>query len=319
MNNKFLVTGGFGFIGSALVRELRARNPLAKIVILDKLNYAADLRNISIDKNMLFLNGDINNVAFYSRELADVDVVYHLAANSHVDFSITSPTIFVVDNVLGTQNLLEACRSNCTQLKHFIHVSTDEVYGDLPLNSTESFTEESELKPSSPYSASKLSSDLMALSYYRTFGFPVIVTRCSNNFGPRQDKSKLIPKIIKCLKEDLEIPLYNGGLNKRDWLSVDDHVDALITLASRSSMLHGDVYNIGTGVATTNIMIIQMLADIYGKAALIKEVDDRPGHDQMYRVDSSKIRNFGWEPNLNLHDLLNRTVSWYECNSWRLN
>lgn len=313
---KILVTGGYGFIGSNLVMELNRRYPDAEIHVMDKLTYAAN------DKNLSKINNGKNKINTFIKDICDIialdnyDYIYHLAAESHVDKSIEGPNIFIRTNVSGTQNLLELARRDCTNLKKFVHVSTDEVYGDIPFDAflDERFTENSPLKPSSPYSASKAASDLIALSYQKTYGLPVVVTRSSNNIGPRQDQSKLIPKIIDCIINNKELTLYNNGINERDWLWVYDHVDGLIKAAEKGTI--GETYLFGTGVSTPNITIIRMLEEIIGKECYIKHVEDRKGHDAIYRCDYTKAeKELGWRPSTDLETALKKTVSWYMKNA----
>jgi len=307
-----LVTGGCGFIGSNLVKYLRKHRPAWTVVNLDKLTYAGNLENLKDlegDPKHVFVRGDIGN-----RELVDhlilqhgVDAIMHLAAESHVDRSILGPEAFIVTNVLGTNVLLEAARH--AKLSRFLMVSTDEVYGSL--GPTGLFTETTPLDPSSPYSASKASADLITLAYEHTFGLDVVVTRCSNNYGPYQFPEKLIPLMIANALADKPLPVYGDGKNVRDWLQVEDHCAAL-TLALEKGQ-KGGVYNIGGSSERENIQIVKMILAAVGKPeSLIKYVKDRPGHDKRYAIDASKIRReLGWTPAHTFEKGLAETVQWY--------
>jgi dTDP-glucose 4,6-dehydratase len=307
-----LVTGGCGFIGSNLLKYLRANRPQWKIVNLDKLTYAGNLENLSSlerDPKHIFVRGDIGN-----RELVDhllvqekIDAVMHLAAESHVDRSILGPEAFISTNVLGTTVLLEAARH--AKLARFLMVSTDEVYGSL--GPTGLFTETTPLDPSSPYSASKASSDLISLAYERTFGLDVVVTRCSNNYGPYQFPEKLIPLMVANAINGKPLPVYGDGTNVRDWLHVEDHCAAL-TLALEKGK-KGHVYNIGGNSERQNIQIVKTILAAVGKPeTLIQYVTDRLGHDKRYAIDASKIqRELGWAPQHVFEKALQDTVAWY--------
>lgn len=307
-----LVTGGCGFIGSNLVRYLRRNRPDWTVVNLDKLTYAGNLENLKElegDPKHVFVRGDIGN-----RELVDhlirqhrVDAIMHLAAESHVDRSILGPEAFIVTNVLGTNVLLEAARH--AKLSRFLMVSTDEVYGSL--GPTGLFTETTPLDPSSPYSSSKASADLITLAYEHTFGLDVVVTRCSNNYGPFQFPEKLIPLMIANALADKPLPVYGDGKNVRDWLQVEDHCAAL-TLALEKGQ-KGGVYNIGGNSERENIQIVKAILAALGKPeSLIKYVTDRPGHDKRYAIDASKIRKeLGWTPAHTFEKGLAETVQWY--------
>jgi dTDP-glucose 4,6-dehydratase len=310
-----LVTGGCGFIGSNLVRWLRKHRPAWKVVNLDKLTYAGNLENLKDlegDPRHVFVRGDIGN-----RELVDhviraekIDAIMHLAAESHVDRSILGPEAFIVANVLGTNVLLEAARH--AKLSRFLMVSTDEVYGSL--GPTGLFTETTPLDPSSPYSSSKASADLISLAYARTFGLDVVVTRCSNNYGPFQFPEKLIPLMVANALADKPLPVYGDGTNVRDWLHVEDHCAAL-TLALEKGK-KGEVYNIGGNSERQNIQIVKAILGALGKPeSLIKYVTDRPGHDKRYAIDASKSkRELGWSPAHVFEQALADTVKWYVDN-----
>ena len=310
-----LVTGGCGFIGSNLVKYLRKNRPGWKLVNLDNLTYAGNLENLRElegDPNHVFVRGDIGN-----RELVDyllrthrIDAIAHLAAESHVDRSILGPEAFITTNVLGTNVLLEAARH--AKLSRFLMVSTDEVYGSL--GPTGLFTETTPLDPSSPYSSSKASSDLISLAYAHTFGLDVVVTRCSNNYGPYQFPEKLIPLMVANALNDKPLPVYGDGTNVRDWLHVEDHCAAL-TLALEKGK-KGEVYNIGGNSERQNLQLVKAILSTLGKPeSLIKYVTDRPGHDKRYAIDASKIkRELGWAPSFVFEDALKQTVEWYVKN-----
>ena len=315
MTQTVLVTGGAGFIGSNLVRLLRRERPDWTVVNLDKLTYAgnaeslADLRG---DAKHVFVRGDILNAELVDRLMSDrkVDVVLNLAAESHVDRSILGPAVFVETNVSGTQVLLEAARQ--AKVKRFVQVSTDEVYGSL--GTTGKFSESSPLRPSSPYSASKAAADLLALAYGRTFGMDVVVTRCSNNYGPYQFPEKLIPLMIANALEGRRLPVYGDGLQVRDWIHVDDHCRALLAAAERGR--GGEVYNIGGDNEWPNLQIVGRLLEILGKPReLIEHVKDRPGHDRRYAIDAERARaELGWAPRVSFAQGLKDTVEWYVQN-----
>ncbi|RKG55894.1 dTDP-glucose 4,6-dehydratase [Corallococcus sp. AB011P] len=313
-----LVTGGCGFIGSNLVKYLRRERPDWKIVNLDKLTYAGNLETLADlegDPRHVFVRGDIGN-----RELVEhlivqhgIDAVMHLAAESHVDRSILGPEVFINTNVLGTQQLLEACRAR--GVKRFLMVSTDEVYGSL--GPTGAFTETSPLQPSSPYSASKTSSDLVALAYHHTFKMDVVVTRCSNNYGRYQFPEKLIPLMVVNALHDKPLPVYGDGANVRDWLHVEDHCQGLLVALEKGRA--GEVYNIGGGSERRNIEIVKGILGLLKKPeSLIQYVADRPGHDRRYAIDPTKIRTeLGWKAKHTFEQGLADTVTWYvENRAW---
>jgi dTDP-glucose 4,6-dehydratase len=313
-----LVTGGAGFIGSNLVRLLLRERPDWTVVNLDKLTYAgnaeslADLRD---DPRHVFVRGDIANAELVEHLLANhgVDAILNLAAESHVDRSILGPGIFVETNVSGTQVLLEAARQ--AGVKRFVQISTDEVYGSL--GATGRFTESSPLAPSSPYSASKAAADLLALAYGHTFGMDVVVTRCSNNYGPYQFPEKLIPLMIANALEGKKLPVYGDGMQVRDWIHVDDHCAALLAALERGRA--GEVYNLGSDNEWPNLRIVGRLLEILGKGSeLIEHVKDRPGHDRRYAIDASKARSaLGWAPRIAFSEGLETTVRWYvEHRQW---
>lgn len=307
-----LVTGGCGFIGSNLVRWLRKHRPDATVINLDKLTYAGNLENLKDlegDPKHVFVKGDVGNRELVEHVLRThkVDAIMHLAAESHVDRSILGPEAFTVTNVLGTQVLLEAART--VGVGRFLMVSTDEVYGSL--GPTGLFTEKTPLDPSSPYSSSKAAADLLALAYEHTFKLDVVVTRCSNNYGPFQFPEKLIPLMVVNALHDKPLPVYGDGTNVRDWLHVDDHCSALVAALEKGKK--GNVYNIGGNSERQNIQIVKAILAAVGKPeSLIKYVTDRPGHDKRYAIDATKIRaELGWQPSFVFEQALKDTVAWY--------
>jgi dTDP-glucose 4,6-dehydratase len=313
-----LVTGGSGFIGSNLVRLLLAERPAWRVVNLDKLTYAGNAENLADlagSPRYRFVRGDVCNGELVAElvRAERIDAVMHLAAESHVDRSILSPAVFIETNVRGTQVLLEAARE--LGVRKFLHVSTDEVYGSL--GETGLFTEETPLAPSSPYSASKAGSDLLALAYAHTFGMDVVVTRCSNNYGAYQFPEKLIPLMIANALRDLPLPVYGDGLNVRDWIHVEDHCRGL--LAALEQGKRGEVYNFGASSERRNLQIVKQVLALVGKPeSLIRYVKDRPGHDRRYAIDASKVRReLGWAPRKVFEDALAETVAWYrEHRGW---
>jgi dTDP-glucose 4,6-dehydratase len=299
---KLLVTGGAGFIGSAFVRYLLSQGPDAQIVTLDKLTYAGNLENLAPvagNPRHRFVHGDVCDAAAVRSILADtrIDAIVHFAAESHVDRSILSPDAAIETNVRGTATLLAA--AHAAGIGRFLHVSTDEVYGDLdaPLEADESFP----LKPSSPYAASKAASDLLALAYVRTYGLPVIVTRASNNYGPYQFPEKLIPLMISNALERLPLPMYGDGLQIRDWLYVEDHCRALLAVLQQGR--DGEVYNIAGARQLPNIEVVRRVLEIVGAPdTLITRVADRPGHDRRYALRGDKIaQHTGFVPEFAYH------------------
>jgi dTDP-glucose 4,6-dehydratase len=312
---KVLVTGGAGFIGSNFVRHLVATHADVRIVNFDKLTYAGNLENledISDNPRYQFVKADICNREEVESAFKqfDIDTVVHFAAESHVDRSILGSLVFVQTNVLGTNTLLEVAKK--FGVEKFLHVSTDEVYGSL--GATGKFTETTPLHPNSPYSASKAGSDLLALAYHHTHGLPVVVTRCSNNYGPYQFPEKLIPLMIINALNDKPLPVYGDGLNVRDWLHVNDHC-AAIDVVLRDGRV-GEVYNIGGNNEWKNIDIVKLILKLVGKPeSLIAFVKDRLGHDRRYAIDATKIANeLGWTPAHTFEDGLLETVGWYLAN-----
>ncbi|MFJ7241727.1 dTDP-glucose 4,6-dehydratase [Streptomyces olivaceus] len=318
-SNRVAVTGGAGFIGSHYVRQiLSGAYPEfadASVVVLDKLTYAGNEENlapVSADRRFELVVGDVCDADLLADVLPGVDVVVHFAAESHVDRSITGPADFMHTNVQGTHTVLNACLD--AGVRRVVQVSTDEVYGSIDAGS---WTEDHPLEPNSPYSASKASADLVARSYFRTYGLPVCVTRCSNNYGRYQFPEKIIPLFITNLLEGEELPLYGDGSNVRDWLHVDDHCRAIQLVVEGGRP--GDVYNIGGGTELTNRdLTAQLLKETGSDWSSVRHVPDRPGHDQRYSVDWTKIKNeLGYTPRVGLADGLADTVRWYvENEAW---
>ena len=310
-----IVTGGAGFIGSNFIRYLRREHPEDRIVCVDKLTYAGsltNLREVLEDTGFRFVKADICD-----REAVDAlfaeekpDAVVNFAAESHVDRSIEDPGVFLRTNVMGTQTLLDACRAHGVRRYH--QVSTDEVYGDLPLDRPDLFfTEETPICTSSPYSASKAGADLLVQAYHRTFGLAVTISRCSNNYGPNQFPEKLIPLMIANCLQDKPLPVYGDGLNVRDWLYVEDHCRAIDLILRRGRA--GETYNVGGHNEMRNIDIVRLICCELGKPeSLITHVRDRKGHDMRYAIDPAKIhRELGWLPQTSFAEGLRRTIRWY--------
>lgn len=305
-----LVTGGMGFIGSNFIHYWKKHHPEDSIMNVDLLTYAGNQDNVRVfdgQAGYQFVHGDIGNDALMRSLMQGVDVVVHFAAESHVDRSIHDPGSFVKTNVLGTQILLEAARQG--KVKKFVHVSTDEVYGSL--GDEGAFSEETPIAPNSPYSASKAGSDLLVRAYYETYGFPAVITRCSNNYGPRQFPEKLIPLLITRALRDEPIPLYGDGLNVRDWLHVDDHCSAIERVIEAG--VPGEVYNIGGQNERTNLEVVKRILSLLNKSEnSIQYVADRLGHDRRYAIDSTKIRReLGWKPAYSFETGLQMTLDWY--------
>ena len=313
--DKILVTGGAGFIGTSFIKYMLREHPDYTIVNYDKLTYAGNLENLKdIEDNpkYQFVKGDICDADLVDKTIADgVNGIVNFAAESHVDRSIEDPLTFINTNVVGTQVILFAARKH--KVERYLQVSTDEVYGSL--GPTGLFREDTPLAPSSPYSASKTSADLLAGAYFHTFGFPSLITRCSNNYGAYQFPEKLIPLIISNAMADKELPVYGDGMNVRDWLYVDDHCSALDTVLHKGKP--GEVYNIGGNNERTNIEIVKLILQKVNKPeSLIKFVKDRLGHDKRYAIDSSKIQNeLGWSPKTSFDEGMEKTVNWYVQNT----
>lgn len=318
---KVLVTGGAGFIGCNFVHHMVNKYPDYEIVNLDLLTYAGNLeslKDVEGKPNYRFVKGDIADRDFINElfEKEKFDVVVNFAAESHVDRSIEDPGIFVKTNVLGTTTLLDAAKA--TGVKRYHQVSTDEVYGDLPLDRPDLlFTEENPIHTSSPYSSSKASSDLFVLAYHRTFGLPVTISRCSNNYGPYHFPEKLIPLCISRALNDEQIPVYGKGENVRDWLYVTDHCKAIDLIIHKGKV--GEVYNIGGHNEKTNLDIVKTILKALDKPeSLIHFVTDRPGHDLRYAIDPAKLEGeLGWEPEYNFETGIKKTIEWYlEHKDW---
>lgn len=308
---KLLITGGAGFIGSNFVLYMLQQHPDYQIVNVDALTYAGNLENLkSIENhpNHTFVKADITDAqAIDSLMSQGVDVVVNFAAESHVDRSILEPEVFVKTNVLGTQVLLDAAKKY--SVTKFVQVSTDEVYGTL--GATGLFTEETPLTPNSPYSASKAGGDLLVRAYHETFGLPVNITRCSNNYGPYQFPEKLIPLMISRALADQALPVYGDGMNIRDWLYVEDHCSAIDLVIHKG--VNGEVYNIGGNNERTNVHIVKtVLEELRKPESLITYVQDRPGHDRRYGIDPTKItRELGWKPKHTFETGIKETIQWY--------
>lgn len=322
---KVLVTGGAGFIGSNLIRLILTERDW-EVVNLDALTYAGNLENlrdVEGDRRYRFVHGDIGDAAVVREAMRGVDAVMHLAAESHVDRSILEDAPFVRTNVLGTQTLLAAALE--AGPKRFLHCSTDEVYGELPWADPDEpgprarFTESTPIDPRSPYSASKAGSDLLALAYHRTHGLDVVLTRCSNNYGPYQLPEKLIPLCITNVIEGKSVPVYGDGLNVRDWIQVEDHCRGMLAALERGAA--GRVYNLGGDAERTNLHVVRrILSGLGGDDRSIEFVRDRPGHDRRYAVDSRRARDeLGWSPQVRFEEGIQATVDWYRSHEkwWR--
>ena len=305
---RLIVTGGAGFIGSTFVRWMLDRHPDLQVTVLDKLTYAGNLENladVATDPRYRFVHGDIADAPLVARVADEADAIVNFAAESHVDRSIEAPDAFVQTDIVGTLVLLEAARRS--QHTVFLQVSTDEVYGDV---STGSSTEESPLAPRSPYAASKAGADLLVLAYATTYGLPVAITRSSNNYGPYQHPEKIIPLFVTNALAGEPLPLYGDGLQVRDWLYVLDNCAAIETVLLEGAT--GQVYNVGAGNEITNLELTRaILSEVGAPASLVRLVEDRPGHDRRYSVDSAKIRALGWRPQRDFVDGLAATIAWY--------
>ena len=308
MKRNILITGIYGFIGANFAIYWNNHYPDDRIIGIDKMTYAANpanLDSIARHANMTCYRGDIVDAAFVQSVLEKErpQWVVNFAAESHVDRSINNPELFIHSNVLGVSVLMDACLR--FGVNRFHQVSTDEVYGDLPLESTSAFTEEAALHPSSPYAASKASADLLVLSYARTYGLPITISRCSNNYGRFQHREKLIPKVIDCACRDISIPVYGRGDNRRDWIHVDDHCTAIDYILHKGKENH--IYNVSAHEEINNLELIRKILAILGKSDdLITFVNDRPGHDRRYAMDTSRLEKLGWKAKRNLDDYLNR-------------
>jgi dTDP-glucose 4,6-dehydratase len=312
MGRRYLVTGGAGFIGSNFIRLVLDREPGAQITNLDALTYAgvpATVAELDLLPGHTFVKGDITDAALVDEVMRGHDVVVHFAAESHVDRSIAGPTVFLETNVVGTGVLLDAAHRH--DVGRFMHVSTDEVYGSIQHGFA---SETAPLDPSSPYSSSKAGSDLLALSYATTYGSDVVVTRCTNNYGPYQFPEKVIPLFVTNLLEGKKVPLYGDGRNERDWLYVEDHCSAIHLLVDAGTS--GEIYNIGANAQLSNLDLTHSILEGLGRdEASIEFVPDRLGHDLRYAVDSSKIRALGWSPKHDFRERLSDTIVWYQNRS----
>jgi dTDP-glucose 4,6-dehydratase len=315
---KMLVTGGSGFIGSNFVLHMLQSYPDVQIINLDLLTYAGNLENLQDTKpygdRHRFVRGDITDRSIVNSLLSErPDAVIHFAAESHVDRSIMDSSAFVQTNVLGTQVLLEGCREH--HIERFVQISTDEVYGSLGPEGA--FTEESLIMPNSPYAASKAAADLLVRSYHKTFGMDIVITRCSNNYGPYQFPEKLIPLMVTNAACDLELPVYGDGMNVRDWIHVEDHCRAIDLVLRKGQP--GEVYNIGSENELTNLEIVRHILNRLGKPeSLIRFVKDRPGHDRRYAMNATKLKkDLNWKPLINFAMGMDATIAWYlEHEAW---
>ena len=313
---RILVTGCAGFIGVNFTKYWLENHAEDIIVGVDCLTYASNIPEVqNLRKNSRFIfyktNICVREEIYRIFQTEKPDIVVNFAAESHVDNSIETPDIFIKTNVLGTQVLLDACVKY--GVKRFHQISTDEVYGDLPFDSKEQFTETSPLKPSSPYSASKAAADLLTLSYYKTYGLPITISRSSNNYGKYQHEEKLIPKTIKMARAGMQIPIYGDGKNVRDWLHVDDHCRAIDIILHTGKI--GEIYNVGAGNEISNLDLVKQILSILQKdEKLISFVEDRKGHDRRYSVNAQKLIKLGWQPQIPFHKGLYDTVTWYKNN-----
>ena len=322
MKTTILVTGGVGFIGNCFCKLILSERPDWRVINVDNLTYAANLSTIKEElknENYKFYKADIRDVDAIDNifDIEKPDIVVNFAAESHVDRSIIDPKIFLETNVIGTQVLMDACRKY--GVKRFHQVSTDEVYGDLPLDRPElMFTEETPVHASSPYSASKASADLLVLSYFRTYGLPVTISRCSNNYGPYQFPEKLIPLLINNAKKDLSLPIYGDGLNVRDWLYVKDHCYGILAVLEKGKV--GEIYNLGGHNERNNLTIVKTVLSTLNKPeSLITFVKDRHGHDRRYAINPDKaIRELNWQPTTTFEEGIKLTIKWFEDNEWWL-
>ena len=311
---RLLVTGGAGFIGSNFVRYWLERHPGDHVAVLDLLTYAGDRRSlVDVEDRIVFAEGDIGDLEGCRRLLEDegIDTVVNFAAESHNSLAVVDPTRFYRTNVLGTQSMLEASR--LAEVKRFHHVSTCEVYGDLPLDSDDVFTEESPYRPRTPYNASKAGADHAVRAYHETYGLPITITNCSNNYGPAQFPEKVIPLFVTNALDGLDLPLYASTQNKREWLHVRDHCRAIELVLERGRV--GETYNVGSGVEKTIEEIADAVLALTGAPASLKTiVPDRPGHDRRYLLDSTKLRQeLGWKPEIDFDEGMGETVAWYRA------
>jgi dTDP-glucose 4,6-dehydratase len=305
---KMLITGGAGFIGCNFVHEMIGKYD-HDLVIFDKLTYAANPEYLDDVKDKIeFVKGDIGDSEAVNNVMKDCDMVVNFAAETHVDRSIEDPGVFVKTDVIGTYNLLECVRKY--DIERYLQISTDEVYGSIDNGS---FSEESNIDPSSPYSASKAGADVLVSAYYKTYGVPVLITRSSNNFGPYQFPEKLIPLFILNAMQNKQLPVYGDGKNVRDWIFAPDNCGGVYTALTKGKL--GEVYNIGGGNERNNLEITNLILEILGKPeSLITFVEDRLGHDKRYSLDSSKIMKLGWKPEWKFEDALTLKINWYKDN-----
>lgn len=304
---RILVTGGAGFIGSNFVRLLLGRDESYNIINLDKLTYAGNIENIKdlSSKNHTFVKGDICDTALVNKIISKCDAVINFAAETHVDRSVQNAKEFVMTDVVGTYTLLEAARKH--KIKKYIQISTDEIYGSTEKGA---FTEDSPIRPSSPYAASKAGADMLALSYFKTYKLPVCIIRSSNNFGPYQHPEKFIPLFITNCLENKKLPLYGDGLNKRDWIYVMDNCWAVLSVLQKG--VDGQIYNVAGNNEKTNIYVAKfILNELKKPESLLQFVKDRPGHDRRYALSSDKIRKLGWKPKHKFEEALRETIKWY--------
>lgn len=306
-----LVTGGAGFIGSHFIKYILKKYENYKIINLDKLTYCANLKNlkeVEANPNYSFVQGDITDSALVDDLAKKSDYIINFAAETHVDNSIKNPENFVKTNVYGAYVLLEAAKNN--NIEKFLQISTDEVYGSIEVGK---FSENSPLAPNSPYSASKASADMLARSYFKTYNLPILITRCSNNYGENQYIEKLIPHFINNLMNNKKIPLYSDGSNVRDWIYVLDHARALDIVLHEGKI--GDIYNIGANEEKTNLEITKIILKQMVKSFdMVEFVEDRKGHDKRYAIDNSKIKSLGWKPEKSFNDGIIQTINWYVNN-----
>ncbi len=312
---KLLITGGCGFIGSHFIRHVLNKYTAYSIINLDALTYAGNpenLKDVQGNGRYTFVKGKIEDAALIKELVRDVDAVVHFAAESHVDRSIADAQPFLMTNIIGTHTLMEAAKN--ALVKRFVHISTDEVYGAL--GEEGKFMEDTPLRPNSPYSASKASADMLVRAFYETFGFPALIVRPSNNYGPYQYPEKFIPLMITNLFENRPVPVYGKGKNVRDWLFVEDNCGAIDLILHKGKV--GEAYNVGGNAEKRNIDIVRKVLEVMGKdEALITFVKDRPGHDYRYALDTSKIEmELGWKPSVDIDDGLIKTVQWYRDNEW---
>lgn len=319
MGQTILVTGGAGFIGSNLIRFIMQSRPDDRVINLDGLTYAGNLESLAEfadNPRYEFVHADINDIEKLDEVMPRIDCVLHLAAESHVDRSIHDPSLFLRTNIIGTQVLLDAFKKHKGKDGRFVYVSTDEVYGELPLDDkSQLFTEKTPLKPNSPYAVSKTGGDMLARAYWHTYGLDVCITRCSNNFGPYQFPEKVIPLFVNNLIEGKSVPLYGDGSNIRDWLHVLDHCEAICRVLDDGRS--GEAYNIGGNNERSNLELTRMLIELCDRDdSAIERVPDRLGHDKRYAIDASKIKQeLGWEPTRSAWpEALEQTVQWYKDN-----